>query len=49
MFAGRAEVALGGGGQQDLHDAFEYLTPLSSGNLKRPHLVHVDEMILANR
>ena len=38
------------GGQGDLlHDPFEYLTPLSSGNLKRSHLFHVYETILVNR
>ena len=43
------EVARGGD-QRDLEvDPFEYLTPLSSANLKRSHSFHVYEAILVNR
>ena len=49
MFAGRAEVALGGGGPQDLHDAFEYLNPLSAGDQKLSHWFGAYEKILVHR
>ena len=35
--------------QADLHDPFEYMTPLSAGNLNRSHVFRVYETTLVNR